>query len=181
MDSLMNHARPIVIAGGGIGGSAVALALAKRGYPSRVLEQAPEFKEVGAGIRLGPNSWRALRALGAEPAVKTLAVLPHALVMNDAVTAEHVVSVPLEGFEQRFGAPYALIHRADLLDALLATAKASPLIALETSRQVTAFADDGRSVRITTAEGRSYEAPALIGADGLWSTVRAQLLGDGKP
>ncbi len=181
MDSLKHRTKPIVIAGGGIGGLAMALALAKRGYPSLVLEQAPEFKEVGAGIQLGPNSWRALRALGAEPAVKTLAVLPRALVMNDAVTAEHVVSVPLEGFEQRFGAPYALIHRADLLDALLATAKASPLIALETSAQVKAFADDGHAVRITTTEGRSYEAPALIGADGLWSTVRAQLLGDGKP
>ena len=115
MNSLKDPARPIVIAGGGIGGLAMALALAKRGYPSRVLEQAPEFKEVGAGIQLGPNSWRALRSLGAEPAVKPLAVLPHALVMMDAVTAEHVVSVPLEGFEQRFGAPYALIHRADLL------------------------------------------------------------------
>jgi salicylate hydroxylase len=99
----------------------------------------------------------------------------------DAITAEHVVSVPLDGFEDRFGAPYALIHRADLLDGLLKTAKASPLIALETSRQVKEFRDDGRSVRITTTDGHSYDAPALIGADGLWSTVRAQLIGDGKP
>ena len=181
MDFLKDPAHPIVIVGGGIGGLSMALALAKRGYPSRVLEQAPEFKEVGAGIQLGPNSWRALQSLGAEPAVKPLAVLPHALVMNDAVTGEHVVSVPLDGFEQRFGAPYALIHRADLLEALLQTAKASPLIALETSRQVKLFRDDGRSVRITTTHGHTYEAPALIGADGLWSTIRAQLIGDGKP
>ncbi len=181
MDSLKDRAKPIIIAGGGIGGLAMALALAKRGYPSRVLEQAPEFKEVGAGIQLGPNSWRALRTLGAEPVVKPLAVMPHALVMMDAVTAEHVVSVPLEGFEQRFGAPYALIHRADLLDALLKTAKASPLIALETSRQVKEFRDDGRGVRVTTTDGRTYDAPALIGADGLWSTVRGQLIGDGRP
>src|SRR5262245_12064897 len=176
MNELKDPRRPIVIAGGGIGGLAMALALAKRGYPSRVLEQAPEFKEVGAGIQLGPNSWRALRALGAEAAVKPLAVMPDALVMNDAVTAEHVVSVPLNGFEERFGAPYALIHRADLLDAMLATAKASPLIALETSRQVKEFRDNGRSVRVTTVDGRSCDAPALIGADGLWSTVRAQLI-----
>jgi 2-polyprenyl-6-methoxyphenol hydroxylase-like FAD-dependent oxidoreductase len=181
MDSLKDPARPIVIAGGGIGGLAMALALASRGYPSRVLEQAAEFKEVGAGIQLGPNSWRALRALGAESAVKRLAVMPRALVMMDAVTSEHVVSVPLEGFEERFGAPYALIHRADLLDALLATCKASPLIALETSRQVKEFGDDGRRVRIATTDGHVLEAPALIGADGLWSTVRAQLIGDGRP
>jgi salicylate hydroxylase len=181
MNELKDREWPIVIAGGGIGGLAMALALAKRGYPSRVLEQAPEFKEVGAGIQLGPNSWRALRSLGAEHAVKKLAVMPHALVMNDAVTAEHVVSVPLDGFEERFGAPYALIHRADLLDALLATCQASPLIALETSRQVKEYRDDGRVVRIATGDGQTYDAPALIGADGLWSTVRAQLIGDGKP
>jgi salicylate hydroxylase len=181
MDSLKNRAKPIVIAGGGIGGLAVALALAKHGYPSRVLEQAPEFKEVGAGIQLGPNSWRALRSLGAEPQVKPFAVMPHALVMMDAVTAEHVVSVPLEGFEQRFGAPYALIHRADLLDGLLKTAQASPLITFETSTQVKEFRDDGSSVRITTTDGRTYDTPALIGADGLWSTIRGQLIGDGKP
>ncbi len=181
MDSLKDKANPLVIAGGGIGGLAMALALAKRGYPSRVLEQAPEFKEVGAGIQLGPNSRRVLRAIGAEPAVSKLAVMPRALVMMDAVTGERVVTVPLEGFEERFGAPYAVIHRADLLDALLETARASPLIALETSSQVKTFADDGRSVRVTTADGRVYDAPGLIGADGLWSTVRAQLIGDGKP
>src|SRR5690349_21549943 len=181
MDSLKDRANPIVIAGGGIGGLAMALALAKRGYPSRVLEQAPEFKEVGAGIQLGPNSWRALRALGAEPAIRPLTVMPNSLVLKDAVTAEDVVAVPLEGFEKRFGAPYALIHRADLLDGLLKTAKASPLITLETSRHVKEFRDDGKSVHITTIDGRSYDAPALICADGLWSNIRAQLIGDGKP
>src|SRR5690242_13183294 len=147
MQSLKNRASPIIIAGGGIGGLAAALALANRGYPSRVLEQAPEFKEVGAGIQLGPNSWRALRALGVEAAVKRLAVFPQALVMMDAVTAEQVVSIPLGGFEQRFGAPYALIHRADLHSSLLAGCKASPLIHLETSKHVTDFEDDGRVVR----------------------------------
>jgi 3-hydroxybenzoate 6-monooxygenase len=180
MDSLKDKTDPIIVAGGGIGGLAAALALAKRGYPSRVLEQAPEFKEAGAGIQLGPNSWRCLRELGIEPQVKRLAAFPQALVMMDAVTAEQVVSIPLKHFEQRFKAPYALIHRADLLDALLAGCKSSPLISLENSRQVNNFRDDGRAVRVE-AEGKTYEAPALIGADGLWSTVRAKLIGDGKP
>lgn len=146
-----------------------------------MLEQAPEFKEVGAGIQLGPNSWRALRELGAESAVKSLAVFPNALVMNDALTAEEVVSIPLGGFEKRFGAPYALIHRADFLNALLETCKASPLIALENSQTVKNFSDDGQMVRVETAEGARFEAPALIGADGLWSTIRGQLIGDGSP
>ena len=181
MQSLKNRGNPIIIAGGGIGGLAAALALANRGYPSRVLEQAPEFKEVGAGIQLGPNSWRALRALGVEAAVKRLAVFPQALVMMDAVTAEQAVSIPLGGFEQRFGAPYALIHRADLHRSLLAACTASPLINLETSKHVTDFTDDGRVVRIIMADGARYETPVFIGADGLWSTIRAKLIGDGKP
>jgi len=181
MEQLKDRDRPVIIVGGGIGGLAAALALASRGYPSRVLEQAPEFREVGAGIQLGPNSWRCLRAIGAETAVKRLAVFPEALVMMDAVTAEKVISVPLHGFEQRFGAPYALIHRADLLDALLDTCRTSPLIKLENSRQVTEFRDDGNIVHVRTKDGVIYEAPALIGADGLWSTIRAAIIGDGKP
>jgi salicylate hydroxylase len=181
MDSLRNSTHPIVIAGGGIGGLGAALALARRGFASRVLEQAPEFKEVGAGIQLGPNSQRCLRALGLEAAVKRFAVFPQALVMMDAVTAEEVVSIPLGGFEERFKAPYALIHRADLHACLLEACRASPLIGLETSAHVIQFDDDGRDVRVATAAGQSYIAPAFIAADGLWSTVRDKLIGDGKP
>ena len=181
MDSLKNDPNPIVIAGGGIGGLAAALALANHGYRTRVMEQAPEFKEVGAGIQLGPNSWRALRELGVEKLVKRLAVFPNALVMMDAVTSEHVVSIPLEGFEKRFGAPYALIHRADLHNALLEACRASPLITLQTSSQIVDFDDNGESVRLTMGYGEWYETPAFIAADGLWSTMRAKLIGDGKP
>src|SRR5258706_407284 len=181
MDHLKNSSHPLIIAGAGIGGLAAALALAKRGYPTRVLEQASEIKEVGAGIQLGPNSWRCLRELGVEPAAKRFAVFPQALVMMDAVTGEQVVSVPLGGFEERFKAPYALIHRADLLKALLDAATSSPLITLETSRQVKSLEDNGSAVRIVTAEGKTYETPGFIAADGLWSTVRASLIGDGKP
>jgi 2-polyprenyl-6-methoxyphenol hydroxylase-like FAD-dependent oxidoreductase len=181
MQSLKTSADPILIAGGGIGGLAAALALAERGFRTCVLEQAPEFKEVGAGIQLGPNSWRALRALGLEAAVKRLAVFPQALVMMDAVTVEQVVSIPLGGFEQRFKAPYALIHRADLHGALLDACKASPLIGLETSCLVTDFEDNGRRVRVATGEGKFRDTPALIAADGLWSAARAKLIGDGPP
>jgi salicylate hydroxylase len=108
-------------------------------------------------------------------------VFPEALVMMDAVTAEQVISVPLRDFESRFGAPYALIHRADLLDALLETCRNSPLIRLETSRQVNDFHDNGHTVHLRTQDGQDYDTPALIGADGLWSTIRQRILGDGKP
>ena len=181
MNSLKKSADPIIIVGGGIGGLATALALAQRGFAARVLEQAPEFKEIGAGIQLGPNSWRCLRALGVEAAAKPLASFPRALVMMDAVTAEEAVSIPLGGFEQRFKAPYALIYRADLLKVLLDAASASPLIELRSSCKVTAFEDLGDQVSVTTSDGGSYSTPALIGADGLWSKVRAKLIGDGGP
>src|SRR5882672_4951266 len=181
MDALRNPAKPIVIAGGGIGGLSAALALAKRGMPSLVLEQAAEFKEVGAGIQLGPNCWRALRELGVEDAAKKIAVFPEALVMMDSISSEQVVSIPLGGFEKRFGAPYALAHRADLLHVFLDACKAEAKITLETSRHVKSFADDGENVHVATSEGHVYDTPAFIGADGLWSTVRGQLIGDGRP
>jgi salicylate hydroxylase len=181
MNSLKNSADPIVIVGGGIGGLATALALAQRGYRCRVLEQAPEFKEIGAGIQLGPNSWRCLRALGVEAAAKPLASFPRALVMMDAVTAEEAVAIPLGGFEQRFKAPYALIYRADLLKVLLDACSASPLVELHSSCKVSGFEDLGGHVRVTTADGRTYNTPALIGADGLWSKIRSKLIGDGPP
>jgi salicylate hydroxylase len=122
-----------------------------------------------------------LRALGVEAAVKPLASFPRALVMMDAVTAEEAVAIPLGGFEQRFKAPYALIYRADLLKVLLDACNASPLIELQSSCKVIDFDDIGQSVRVTTGDARSYTAPALIGADGLWSKVRAKLIGDGGP
>ena len=181
MDRLKNSSHPLIIAGAGIGGLGAALALAQRGYPTRVLEQAPEIKEVGAGIQLGPNSWRCLRELGVEPAVKRFAVFPQALVMMDAVTGEQVVSVPLGGFEARFKAPYALIHRADLLATLLEAATSSPLITLETSRQVTGYEDNGQTIRVLISDGTSHDTPGFIAADGLWSTMRGKLIGDGKP
>jgi salicylate hydroxylase len=172
---------PIVIVGGGIGGLAAALALATQGFRSLLLEQAPEFKEVGAGIQLGPNSWRALRAIGAESRAKRLAVFPPSLVMMDSVSCEQVAQIPLGGFEERFKAPYALIHRADLMEALVETAQASPLITLKTSCKVTGFEDRGSAVRVHTEDGTVYDTPALIGADGLWSSIRAALVGDGPP
>ena len=103
---------PVLIVGGGIGGLATALALARKGIRSQVIEQAPEFKEVGAGIQLGPNVFRMFEELGLTDAVSRLAVFPENLIMLDAITGEEVTRVPLgEGFRKKFGHPYALIYR----------------------------------------------------------------------
>ena len=96
---------PILIVGGGIGGLAAALALARKGVRTRVFEQAPQFGEIGAGIQLGPNVFRMLERLGLEPAVHERAVFVDALIMMDALTEQEITRVPVdEGFRRRFGA-----------------------------------------------------------------------------
>src|SRR5262244_3426412 len=100
---------PILVAGGGIGGLAAAYALACKGFPVRVLEQAEEFRELGAGIQLGPNIFRALKRIGLDDSMLTDAWKPDNLEMRDALTGEVVTSIPLGApFKARFGEPYAV-------------------------------------------------------------------------
>src|ERR1043165_275784 len=112
---------PFLIAGGGIGGLAAACALARKGFPVRVLEQAPEFKELGAGIQLGPNIFRALDRIELKDAVLADAHRPSAMEMRGALSGERVIRIPLEDprFFQRFQEPYAVTHRADIHAAIL--------------------------------------------------------------
>lgn len=177
-----NGVLPILIVGGGIGGLAAALALARNGISCRVLEQASQFSEIGAGIQLGPNVFRMFERLGIEEAISERAVFVDALIMMDSLTEEEVTRVPLgEGFRRRFGKPYAVIHRADLHAVLLDACRSFPGIALESSKKVVEIADDGAAVSVMTEDGAHYRGGALIGADGLWSRVREYVVGDGPP
>jgi 2-polyprenyl-6-methoxyphenol hydroxylase-like FAD-dependent oxidoreductase len=177
-----SSARPVLIAGGGIGGCAAALALAQRGIASQILEQAPQFGEIGAGIQLGPNAFRVFERLGLTDEIKNLVAYPDNLVMMDAVTAQKVTGMPLgDQFLDRFGEPYAVIYRADLHEVLLDACRASPLVDLRTGVKIVSFNDDGRGVDVATEAGTHHEGRALIGADGLWSKVRDLVVGDGKP
>jgi salicylate hydroxylase len=173
--------RPIIVVGGGIGGLACALALARVGRPVRVLEQAPEFREVGAGIQLGPNTFKMFDRLGLTETVDAVAVYPGNLVMMDGITGEEVTRVPLGGMRERFGYPYAVIHRGDLLAAILSACLQSNLITLETSRKVAGYMDRGNKVVVATEDGAEYEGAAAVGCDGLWSLIRAELVADGPP
>src|SRR4030095_7257321 len=165
--------KPVSIAGGGIGGLAAALALARKGFRSVVLEQAQQFGEIGAGIQIAPNAWHALDALGVGALVKKEAVFVEHLFMFDGVSGEKVIDIPLDKrFARRFGNPYAVTHRADIHGSLLDGCKSLPeLIELRTSTRVTGFQQDGSSVRVTTENG-TIEGTALVAADGARPVIR---------
>ena len=173
---------PILVAGGGIGGLAVALALARKGRSVHVLESSADFREVGAGIQLGPNVFRMFELLGLTEAINASAVFPDNLIMRDGLTGEEVARIPLgDAFRARFKYPYAVIHRPDLNQAILDAVRRSPGVRLSASVKVTGFEDLGGRVVVRSEGGVSYEGAALIGADGLWSKVRGQMLAEGKP
>jgi salicylate hydroxylase len=177
--SAPRNTQPVVIAGGGIGGLAAALALARKGFRSVVLEQAAEFGEIGAGIQIAPNAWHALDALGVGALVKKEAVFIERLLMMDGVSGEKVIDIPLDRrFAKRFGNPYAVTHRADIHGSLLDGCKALPgLIELRTSTRVTGFDADDSGVTVGTQNG-DVRGTALIGADGGRSVIRERIVGD---
>ena len=173
---------PVVIAGGGIGGLAAAIMLARNNVPVTVLEAADEFGEVGAGIQIAPNAFAMFEVLGITSAIKAVAVLPDALVMKDALTGEDITRIEVNNsaFRAQFKHPYGVIYRPDLHAILLAAASASPLIQLHRSTKVTGYVEQGGKVDVKTSNG-TFEAAALIGADGLWSAVRQRLTGEKAP
>ncbi|MGZ8260557.1 MAG: 3-hydroxybenzoate 6-monooxygenase, partial [Caldimonas sp.] len=170
---------PVIVAGGGIGGLAAALALARRGFRVTILEQAAEIGEIGAGIQLAPNAFAAFDALGVGPQARGRAVYTDRLVMMDAVDGSVVAEIPTrEAFRARFGNPYAVIHRADVHLSLLEGVRAQPGVEVRTSTRVVRFERDGDGVVVFDAEGGTHRGIALVGADGVKSTVRAQTVGD---
>ena len=172
----------VLVVGGGIGGLAAALALSRQGIAAQVIEQAAEFKEIGAGIQLGPNVFWMFEVLGLIEPVSALAVFPGNLIMMDSVTGEEVTRIPLgETFRKKFHHPYALIHRADLHKVLLEACRSSDLIRLDAAQKVVKVEETGDGIAVQTESGKEYRGAALIGADGLWSTIRQVVVGDGKP
>ena len=174
--------KPILIAGGGIGGLGAALALAKIGQASIVLEQSPQLGEIGAGIQIGPNAFHAFDAMGVGDQARAKAVYIDSLILMDAIKDERITTIPLDApFRTRFGNPYAVVHRGELHGVLLKACMDSPLVDLRVSSRVERYAQDGTSVAATLADGNMVTGSALIGADGLWSNIRKQIVGDSAP
>jgi 3-hydroxybenzoate 6-monooxygenase len=172
---------PILIIGGGIGGMTAALALAQAGFRVHVVEQASDFTEIGAGIQLAPNAVRILDGLGLLSEIYRISVRPRSLIFLDIDTADRLATVDLaEPFVHRYGYSYAVLHRGDLLEVLLAACRADDRILLEANKRVVALVDQHDSARVEFDDGTSYECDAAVGADGLWSKTR-QLVSDDQP
>ena len=179
MASRTSSSPSVLVAGGGIGGLAAALALAGQGVRVRVLEQMPELGEIGAGVQLGPNAFSAFDALGVGDRARGRAVYTERMMLLDAIDAYEIANVPLgDAFRARFGNPYAVIHRADAHLSLLEAAREHPLIELSTSTHVERVTQDDAGVTVFDSQGRRFDADALIACDGGKSVVRQQYVGD---
>ena len=170
-----------VVAGAGIGGLAAALALSRAGMQVDLLERANAFSEVGAGVQLGPNVTSILQDWGLSAALLAVATAPPRLSVRSALSARLLAQMELgQSMQSRYGAPYLTLHRADLHSLLLAAAvKAGCRVHLGSALQD--FSQSFDNVSLHTANGAAHEADLLVGADGLWSGIREQLLGDGPP
>jgi 3-hydroxybenzoate 6-monooxygenase len=168
--------------GGGLGGASVALALGRKGFRVCLLEQAPEFGVIGYGIQLGPNAFYMFDRLGVSEAVLAQSIIPHAVLMLDSVDAGIIARIATgASFNARFKRPYIVIHRVDLHRILLDACEAQPNVELVPLIGATRYEDLGDRVRLHTGDKRFFEGAAIIGADGLRSTIRQQMLNEGEP
>ncbi len=173
---------PVLIAGGGIGGLAAALALAQAGWPTVVAERRAEWSEAGAGIQLSPNAVRVLQRLGVAPRLETVVASPREIVVRDAASARMLQRLPLgDWIASRQGAPYWLAHRRDLQAALVAAVEAEPLINVVSGFEMTYFEAAAEQVLIHARDGRTLEGAMLVGADGVFSRVRQQIFAPRAP
>jgi salicylate hydroxylase len=173
---------PILIAGGGIGGLTTALALARIGQPSILIEQRTRIDEVGAGIQLSPNASRILIELGLGPALAKVVAEPQWLKIHSGKSGKRLGGMPLgDAMQSRYGAPYWTIHRADLQTILLDAVRGSDHIRLAFGRTVAAIEENSAASVTIRCDSQSAServtGKALIGADGIWSNV-ARLMGD---
>ena len=179
----MSHTAPhILIAGAGIGGLAAALALSRANLHVTVLERADAFGEVGAGVQLGPNAFGVLAGWGLRDALLQVVNFPEMLQTRDAATNRLLGELTLgDTARRKYGADYATVHRADLHQVLLDAVRQQPQVSLHLNAQISSITESAQTVQVSTVQGESYSADALIGCDGLWSQVRKQVLGEQMP
>ncbi len=174
--------KQVLVAGGGIGGMAAALGAARTGWDVRLYERAEVFSEVGAGVQLSPNVVRCLQAWGLQAQLQAVAAFPERLRVRCAMSGNVLATLPLGAdMVQRYGAAYASIHRADLHALLLRALQQEANVQINLAQAILGYTETENAVLVHTSLGKDIEGDALVGADGLRSTTRAQLLGDGPP
>lgn len=174
----------VVVVGGGIAGMSAALALGRSSSPLGVtlLEQAHELSEVGAGIQLGPNAMRVLTDWGLQEALEEVCAFPPSLFARDMVSGHVLGRLELgERAVQRYGAPYATIHRADLHHILHQAVSATGKVQTHLSHSVDSIRSTPQVVQMSTHNGLHWQAQAALVCDGVWSRLRAQVLPQDKP
>ena len=174
--------KQVLVAGGGIGGIAAALGAARAGWDVRLYERAEAFSEVGAGVQLSPNVVRCLQAWGLQMQLQAVASFPERLRVRCALSGDVLATLPLGAdMVQRYGAAYATIHRADLHTLLLNALDQESSVQINLSQAILGYTETENAIQVHTSRGRDIEGDALIGADGLRSKTRAQMLSDGPP
>jgi salicylate hydroxylase len=178
----VGNARPILVLGGGIAGLALALSLARHGRATVVLESRARFETEGAGIQLGANGVKVLAQLGLAERLRSQVGEPASLVVFDGRSARRLAQLPLGSwFAARHGAPYWTMHRADLHAALTATAAQQPHLLLRANYALKTLRQETSGVLAEDRGGERLAGEALIGADGLWSTVRQTICPAARP
>ena len=178
----MAASRTIIVAGAGIGGLTASLALAKQGFRVILLEKAERLEEAGAGLQLSPNASRVLIDLGLRPPLAG-AVTPEAICLMSAARGSEIARLPLDQMAQS-GAPYWVIHRTDLQTALRNAVESCSDIELRLGCQFEDVSSHAKGLTVIQRSGamrREELAVALIGADGIWSSVRHHLVPDLQP
>ena len=172
----------VIIVGGGIGGLTAALAFHAFGWKVDVLERAPELSEVGAGIQISPNGMKVFRALGVEDQIAQNAFQPTALEMRFGRSGRQIFQIEArQAIYERWGAPYLHLHRADLVATLTDLLLARQPASVHLNAVCDSYENIGDSVRATLASGDILEANLLVGADGIHSAIRRQMLGSDRP
>src|ERR1035437_7427863 len=171
-----------LIVGGGIGGLSAALACSRVGAQVELFESATEFAEVGAGIQLGPNVMKVLHGWGLQDALSAVCAFPQRLQVRSAMSGNELGVLRLGALAvEHYWSPYATIHRADLQAVLLAAVHKQADVQLNLGSPADRFVQHDDGVTLQMADGREVQGDLLVGADGLWSRMRQQLLNDGAP